>query len=72
MKRSTHRILTTHCGSLPRPDDLLEMLMARDQGHLHDMQAFYARVREAIGECVHKQRDTGLAIVNDGDLTPAG
>jgi methionine synthase II (cobalamin-independent) len=42
MKRSTHRILTTHCGSLPRPNDLLEMLMARDQGRLHNMQAFHA------------------------------
>jgi 5-methyltetrahydropteroyltriglutamate--homocysteine methyltransferase len=67
MKRGTHRILTTHCGSLPRPDDLVEMLMARDQGHLPDMQAFHARVREAIGECVRKQRHTGLDIVNDGE-----
>jgi 5-methyltetrahydropteroyltriglutamate--homocysteine methyltransferase len=67
MQRSTHRILTTHTGSLPRPDDLLEMLMAREQGRLHDMPAFHARVREAIGECVRKQRDTGLDIVNDGE-----
>jgi len=67
MKRSTHRILTTHCGSLPRPNDLLEMLMAREQGRLHDMPAFHARVREAISECVRKQRDTGLDIVNDGE-----
>ena len=67
MKRSTHRILTTHCGSLPRPNDLLEMLMAREQGSLHDIQAFHARVRAAIGECVRKQRDTGLDIVNDGE-----
>ena len=67
MQRSTHRILTTHTGSLPRPDDLLEMLMAREQGRLHDLPGFYARVREAIGECVHKQRVTGLDIVNDGE-----
>ena len=67
MQRSTQRILTTHCGSLPRPDDLLEMLMAREEGRLHDMQAFHARLREAVGECVRKQRDTGLDIVNDGE-----
>ena len=67
MQRSTHRILTTHCGSLPRPNDLLEMLMAREQGRLHDMPAFHTRVRAAIGECVRKQRDTGLDIVNDGE-----
>ena len=46
MQRSTHRILTTHCGSLPRPNDLLEMLMAREQGGLQDRQAFpHARAR---------------------------
>jgi 5-methyltetrahydropteroyltriglutamate--homocysteine methyltransferase len=67
MKRSMHRILTTHTGSLPRPNDLLEMLMAREQGSLHDMQAFHARVHEAIGECVRRQRDTGLDIINDGE-----
>ena len=32
MQRSTYRILTTHTGSLPRPDDLIEMLMARERG----------------------------------------
>ena len=67
MQRSTQRILTTHCGSLPRPDDLLEMLMAREEGRLHDMQAFHARVRKAVGECVRQQRDTSLDIVNDGE-----
>ena len=67
MERSTRRILTTHCGSLPRPDDLLEMLMARDQGRLSDLSAFHRRVRDAIGDCVRRQRDTGLDIVNDGE-----
>ena len=67
MQRSTHRILTTHCGSLPRPNDLLAMLMAREQGGLQDMHAFHTRVRAAIGECVRKQRDIGLDIVNDGE-----
>jgi 5-methyltetrahydropteroyltriglutamate--homocysteine methyltransferase len=41
--------------------------MAREQGSLHDMPAFHAHVREAISECVRKQRDTGLDIVNDGE-----
>ena len=67
MKQSTHGILTTHCGSLPRPNDVLEMLIARDQGHLQDMSAFETRVRDAIAECVRKQLDTGLDIVNDGE-----
>ena len=67
MKRSTDRILTTHVGSLPRPDDLLEMLLAQEQGGLQDAAAFEARVREAIGECVRRQAQAGLDIVNDGE-----
>jgi 5-methyltetrahydropteroyltriglutamate--homocysteine methyltransferase len=67
MQRSAHRILTTHCGSLPRPEDLLAMLMARDEGRLADLSAFHARARDAIGECVRAQRDRGLDIVNDGE-----
>jgi 5-methyltetrahydropteroyltriglutamate--homocysteine methyltransferase len=43
------------------------MLIARDQGHLPDRSAFDTRVRDAIGECVRKQLDTGLDIVNDGE-----
>jgi 5-methyltetrahydropteroyltriglutamate--homocysteine methyltransferase len=67
MKRSTDRILTTHGGSLPRPDDLLAMLMARDEGKLENVAAFEARVRQAVGECVDKQTAIGLDIVNDGE-----
>jgi 5-methyltetrahydropteroyltriglutamate--homocysteine methyltransferase len=36
MIRSTHRILTTHVGSLPRPDDLRLMLVAKDEGQEYD------------------------------------
>jgi 5-methyltetrahydropteroyltriglutamate--homocysteine methyltransferase len=67
MKRSTDRILTTHCGSLPRPDDLLSMLMQRERGELQDLQAFNARVRESIAECVRRQTQAGIDIVNDGE-----
>ncbi len=67
MKRSTDRILTTHVGSLPRPDDLLAMLMDREQNKLTDMPAFEARVRQSIGEVVAKQREIGIDVVNDGE-----
>lgn len=67
MQRSMQRILAMHTDSLPRPDALLEMFMARKQGRVHDMTAFHTRVREAIGECIRKQRDIGLDIVNDGE-----
>jgi 5-methyltetrahydropteroyltriglutamate--homocysteine methyltransferase len=45
MKRSTDRILTTHTGSLPRPDDLVTMLYAKDQGELQDNATFEKRVQ---------------------------
>jgi len=67
MKRSTDRILTTHTGSLPRPDDLVELLMQRDRGELKDIAAFEARVAQATREIVQKQRDLGIDVVNDGE-----
>jgi 5-methyltetrahydropteroyltriglutamate--homocysteine methyltransferase len=63
----TERILTTHTGSLPRPDDLLDLLYARDRGDPVDERAFAARVRTAVAETVRRQVAAGLDIVNDGE-----
>ncbi len=67
MRRSTDRILTTHTGSLPRPKDLLGLLQAREEGRLGDAPALAARTRSAVLDVVGKQRQTGLAVVNDGE-----
>jgi 5-methyltetrahydropteroyltriglutamate--homocysteine methyltransferase len=67
MKRSTDRILTTHVGSLPRPDDLAQMLAARDRRELNDMAAFEARVSSGIAEVVRLQTDKGIDVLNDGE-----
>jgi 5-methyltetrahydropteroyltriglutamate--homocysteine methyltransferase len=67
MLRSTERVLTTHVGSLPRPDDLVALLMQKDQGNLTELTAFDRRVREGIAECVKRQLDLGIHIVNDGE-----
>src|SRR5262245_15855700 len=67
MKRSTEGILTTHTGSLPRPKDLLGLLQAREEGRLGDPSKLDERTREAVFEAVRKQRETGLAVVNDGE-----
>jgi 5-methyltetrahydropteroyltriglutamate--homocysteine methyltransferase len=61
------RILTTHNGSLPRPDDLLALLQKREMGALTDRPAFEARVRAGVDDIVRKQRAAGLDIVNDGE-----
>ena len=67
MKRSESHILTTHTGSLPRPDDLVDLLMQKDRGELTDVAAFERRVAEATKEVVRKQRDIGIDVVNDGE-----
>ncbi len=72
MKRSTERILTTHTGSLPRPDDLVTMLYAKEKGELQDQAAFEARVRTATAEIVRKQLECGVDVVNDGEVSKIG
>src|SRR5918996_1250965 len=72
MKRSTDRILTTHTGSLPRPDGLVAMLYAKDSGELQDQTAFEAQVRTAVAEVVRKQIERGVDIVNDGEAGKVG
>ena len=63
----TTQILTTHIGSLPRPDDLAALLRQKDEGAAIDRTGFEARVRSAVDDVVRKQRATGLDIVNDGE-----
>jgi len=68
MKRSTDRILVTHVGSLARPKDLMDMLVARNEGNPYNQDALAKRTREAVGEVVQKQIECGVDIVNDGEL----
>jgi 5-methyltetrahydropteroyltriglutamate--homocysteine methyltransferase len=68
MKLSKDRILTTHVGSLPRPDDLFELMLARMDGKPVDEAAYAARVRKAVGDSVKQQADAGLDIVSDGEM----
>ncbi|HEX3861679.1 MAG TPA: cobalamin-independent methionine synthase II family protein [Stellaceae bacterium] len=72
MKRSTDRILTTHAGSLPRPDDLLPMIRAKAQNGTVDEQAFAARVKTAVSETVRRQIDAGVDVVGDGEVGRVG
>ncbi len=69
MKRSTERFLSTHTGSLPRPEDLVRMMYAREEGVPVDPPALAARVRSAVAEVVKKQADAGVDLVNDGEMS---
>ncbi|MEX2455597.1 MAG: cobalamin-independent methionine synthase II family protein [Rhodospirillaceae bacterium] len=69
MLRSIERILTTHTGSLPRPDDLIRMMFAREEGVPVDRAALSARIRSAVAETVTRQVEAGVDIVNDGEAS---
>jgi 5-methyltetrahydropteroyltriglutamate--homocysteine methyltransferase len=69
MQRSTDRFLTTHTGSLPRPDDLIRMMYAKEEGVPVDPAALGARVKAAVAEVVDKQIAAGVDLVNDGELS---
>ena len=69
MIRSTERFLTTHTGSLPRPEDLVRMMYAKEEGVPVDGTALGSRVRAAVAEVVRKQADAGIDIVNDGEMS---
>src|SRR5664279_1197625 len=69
MQRSTDRFLTTHTGSLPRPEDLIRMMYAKEEGVPVDPAALAARVRDAVAEVVKKQADAGIDLINDGEMS---
>jgi 5-methyltetrahydropteroyltriglutamate--homocysteine methyltransferase len=69
MIRSTDRFLTTHTGSLPRPDDLIRMMYAKEEGVPVERAALDARVRTAVAEVVRKQVEAGIDLVNDGEMS---
>ena len=69
MQRSRDRFLTTHTGSLPRPDDLIRMMYAKEEGIPVDPAALAARVKAAVAEVVKKQADAGVDLINDGEMS---
>jgi 5-methyltetrahydropteroyltriglutamate--homocysteine methyltransferase len=69
MKRSTDAILTTHTGSLPRPDDLVDVLYAAEVGEAGDEARLHDRVRSAVADSVREQVEAGIDIVNDGEMS---
>src|SRR5437867_12337025 len=72
IQQNTNRILTTHVGSLPRPNDLLDLMKAKITGLGYDHEAYEARVKSAVAECVRKQVETGIDIVSDGEQSKPG
>src|SRR5215813_1581297 len=69
MKRNINRILTMHAGSLARPPDLREMVLAKSYGQPYDAAALARRLRSAVAEVVQQQITVGLDSINDGEFS---
>ncbi|MBK7473105.1 MAG: cobalamin-independent methionine synthase II family protein [Betaproteobacteria bacterium] len=69
MKRSTDRFLTTHTGSLPRPEDLIRTMFAKEEGVPVDAAALERRVADAVAEVVGKQAKAGIDVLDDGEMS---
>ena len=72
MKRSTDRILVTHVGSLVRPDELAQLLAAKETGSQVDETAYQATLRAAVADVVRKQAAVGVDIPSDGEYGKLG
>ncbi|MDH5287942.1 MAG: cobalamin-independent methionine synthase II family protein [Betaproteobacteria bacterium] len=69
MHRSTERFLTTHTGSLPRPESLVRAMYAREEGVPVDPVALDARIAAAVADVVRRQVEAGIDVVNDGEMS---
>jgi 5-methyltetrahydropteroyltriglutamate--homocysteine methyltransferase len=69
MEPSTDRILTTHVGSLPRPQDVVECLFAQDRGDAYDPARFETVIGRAVEQIVRKQAEVGVDVVSDGEMS---
>jgi len=68
MRTSSDHILTSHAGSLPRPDALIEAYRAREAGEAADDRAFEEQLQTAVREVVRHQHDLGIDVPGDGEF----
>jgi 5-methyltetrahydropteroyltriglutamate--homocysteine methyltransferase len=65
-------ILTTHVGSLPRDQDVVDVVFAEDDGQPVDRAQFDRVIGEAVGDRVARQVDAGIDLVSDGEMSKIG
>ena len=68
MKQSRDQILTSHAGSLPRPEELIDANRARESGMATDEHRFQDQLRASVAEVVRLQERAGIAIPGDGEF----
>jgi 5-methyltetrahydropteroyltriglutamate--homocysteine methyltransferase len=69
MMTSTDRILTTHVGSLPRTQAVTDVIFAREKGEVSDPVAAARTITQAVRDVVRRQRDVGIDVVSDGEMS---
>lgn len=72
MPRSSHRVLTTHTGSLPRPKELRELLLAHETGQDTDSAHFQRQLQAAVRDVVQRQLAAGIDVIGDGEMSKTG
>ena len=68
MKRSSDRILTTHVGSLIRPQPLQAFLRAKQAGKPFDANAYETCLTESVAAIVRRQAEAGIDVISDGEF----
>ncbi len=68
MKRSSHRILTTHAGSLVRPPEITEAMIRAHLGEPLDEANFQADLRRCVADVVRRQTEVGIDVIDDGEF----
>ena len=72
MQRSESRILTTHVGSLPRPEALRDLLIQRERGDAFDAEALAREADAAVQWVIDKQIEAGVDVINNGEQPRVG
>src|SRR6184192_2029413 len=66
-----NRILTTHAGSLIRPQELIDFLVAMEAGEDYDQAAYERALADAVADVVRRQAEAGIDVVDDGEMGKA-
>src|ERR687889_981793 len=72
MPRSSDHIVTTHAGSLPRPDEIVDMIWAGIEGNPTDQDKLDQSLDGAVADIVRQQKEAGIDVVSDGELSKPG
>jgi 5-methyltetrahydropteroyltriglutamate--homocysteine methyltransferase len=67
VRTSTDRILVTHVGSMPRPQEVVDLLARKEAGEPYERAALDAALAKAVAETVQRQRAAGVDVVSDGE-----